>query len=283
MMNYRHAFHAGNFADVLKHAVLCLVLDYLARKDKPFRVIDTHAGTGIYDLTAEEALRSPEWQEGIGRLLQREDPPAALLPLLQAVQTLNGGEAVSRYPGSPWLAGYLTRPGDHVRLCELHPVDVQTLKANMARWTRVAVEARDGYQALKAFLPPVERRGLVLIDPPFEARDEFETALGALAEARRRWPGGTYLIWRPLKRIEEADAFDLAALAETDAETGLRADLWVRSIIPTGPLVGAGLIVINPPYLLRDQLAGLLPYLAETLSQGPGAGWRLDNPAGPRP
>ncbi|MFW6413251.1 MAG: 23S rRNA (adenine(2030)-N(6))-methyltransferase RlmJ [Oceanicaulis sp.] len=282
-MNYRHAFHAGNFADVLKHAVLALCLEHLKKKDKPFRYVDTHAGIGAYDLTSREAERSPEWKGGIARVLaaKRPEPVArALAPLLSIVGT--DAAALKTYPGSPEIAARLMREADRLALFELHPQDSRTLDARYARDARVKVKCEDGYRALKAALPPREKRGLVLIDPPFEHRDEMAHMAQAALDALGVWPLGTYVFWRPLKDLWAAERFDVGLaewlIEEKGFEPGkiLRADLWVREPGGEGPLAGAGVMVVNPPYTLEEDLLALLPWLAETLAQGEGAGWRLD-------
>ncbi len=284
-MNYRHAFHAGNFADVLKHAVLALCFEHLKAKAKPFRYIDTHAGIGLYDLTSDEARRSPEFEDGVQRVIAADKPAdvaAALKPLLDAVAACNEGEALTAYPGSPQVAAALMRPTDRIQLCELHPDDARTLDQRYAKDARVKVEARDGYKALKSILPPVEKRGLVLIDPPFEHRDEMAFMAEAAMTGLNRWPTGTFIFWRPLKDLWAQERFDvglaewLIAEKQIAPEKILRADLWVRDLESDGKLAGAGVMVVNPPYLLEDQLLALLPWLAEALRQGDGAGWRLD-------
>ncbi|MEQ8405434.1 MAG: 23S rRNA (adenine(2030)-N(6))-methyltransferase RlmJ [Oceanicaulis sp.] len=284
-MNYRHAFHAGNFADVLKHAVLALCLEHLKKKPKPFRYIDSHAGIGAYDLTCDEARRSPEWTDGIARLLAAS-PPAdaarALSPLLDTVRAMNLDGALGAYPGSPELAARLMRQSDRLQLCELHPDDARTLDRRYARDGRVKVEGRDGYTALKALLPPREKRGVVLIDPPFEHRDEMAHMAEAAMAALRGWPTGTFIFWRPLKDLWAAERFDVGFAEWLIEEQGftpekiLRADLWIRDLDTEGKLAGAGVMVINPPYTLEDDLKALLPWLCELLKQDEGAGWRLD-------
>lgn len=285
-MNYRHAFHAGNFADVLKHVVLALCLEHFKRKDKPFALIDTHAGIGTYDLTSDAAKRSPEWRDGLGRVLGAEMPDGArkaLTPWLNLVSAMNASKAeLESYPGSPEVAARLIRPQDRVHLCELHEADSKTLDKRYALNARVKVEQRDGYKALKALLPPREKRGLVLIDPPFEARDEFVRLAEAAMKGLERWPTGTFLFWRPMKDLWSLDRFDegLAEwlITERDIEPSaiLRADMWVRDLESEGKLAGAGLVIINPPHTLEAELLPLMPWLCETLKQGEGAGWRLD-------
>lgn len=284
-MNYRHAFHAGNFADVLKHAVVAQCLQHLTLKAKPFRVIDTHAGVGAYDLTGDEAERSPEWRGGIARLLETSRPEpvqAALAPYLSVIEAMNPTGELTAYPGSPELAARLARADDRIQLCELHPADARTLDQRYAKDARVKVQEIDGYKALPGLVPPREKRGLVLIDPPFEHRDEMAFMAQAAKAALERWSTGTFVFWRPLKDLWASERFDVGLAEWLIAERGvapekvLRADLWVRELSEEGPLAGAGVVVINPPYTLEDQLLTVLPWLSETLQQGDGAGWRLD-------
>jgi 23S rRNA (adenine2030-N6)-methyltransferase len=283
-MNYRHAFHAGNFADVLKHCVLALCLEHLKAKPKPFRVIDTHAGIGGYDLASSEAARSPEWKDGIGRLLDADMPEGAadaLAPYLDVVRMLNPS-GMKHYPGSPEIAVRLLRADDRIHLCELHEADAGTLDNRYRRDARVKVERRDGYKALKSLVPPKEKRGLVLVDPPFEDRDELAHMAEAVMGAIGQWPTGTYVFWRSLKNLWAADRFDNGLAEWLIAEKGfepekiLRADLWVRDLASEGKLAGAGVVVVNPPFTLEEKLLGLMPWLADTLAQGDGYGWRVD-------
>ncbi|MDA8231960.1 MAG: 23S rRNA (adenine(2030)-N(6))-methyltransferase RlmJ [Magnetospirillum sp.] len=277
-MNYRHAFHAGNFADVVKHAVLALVLDHLARKAAPFFVLDTHAGTGLYDLAGLPAGKTGEWREGIGRILAKPSPPAALSPYLDAVRAANPAGELRWYPGSPALAQALTRPQDRIALVELHPEDGDDLKRRFSRDRRVGVHRMDGYAALKGLLPPPERRGLALIDPPFEVRDETARLCKALAQACRRWSTGIYLVWYPIKARPAIDRLH-ADLAMLGLPPTLAAEVLVRSDDDPSRLNGSGLAVVNPPWTLDATLAELLPWLAEALAApegGTGAGHRLE-------
>ena len=282
-MNYRHAYHAGNFADVLKHAVLALIVTHLKRKPQPFRVIDTHAGVGVYDLGAEEAGKTGEWRDGIGRILA-DTPPhdvaEILAPYLDVVRAENptgatGDEALARYPGSPLLARRLLRPGDKLVVNEAHPEDGARLKTLFMKDPAVKVLALDGWMALKSLLPPPERRGLVLIDPPFEDPGEFHRLVEALGAAHRRFATGTIVFWYPVKDPRRIRAFhrDAAALAIPKL---LVAELCVRPPLSEGALAGAGLLILNPPFTLHAALETLLPYLARTLRQAPGAESRLE-------
>ncbi|MGA2792497.1 MAG: 23S rRNA (adenine(2030)-N(6))-methyltransferase RlmJ [Roseiarcus sp.] len=277
-MNYRHAFHAGNFADVFKHALLARILVYMTRKAAPLRFIDTHAGAGRYDLTGEEAQRSGEWRDGVARLKGAEPPPpvAALLePYLTALGPLDAQGRPSAYPGSPAIAQALLRAQDRLALCELHPEERAALVARMGRDARLSIVEIDGYVALNAWLPPKERRGLVLIDPPYEAANELKRVAEALARALAKWPTGTYALWRPIKDRRD-DARFLNAVAAIGAPDILQLELDVGLIPPTvnspAPLARAGLLVVNPPHGLIDEARVLLPWLARLLArQGHGA------------
>ncbi len=275
-MNYRHIFHAGNFADVLKHAVLARILSYLARKEAPFRVIDTHAGTGLYDLTSEAAQRSPEWKDGIARLIGTSLPPAVealLAPYLAVVRPLFLADK-PKYPGSPLIAQALTRTQDRLSFIEKHPIDHDRLKAALAGDRRAKVIDIDGWMAWKAQVPPPERRGLTLVDPPFEEPGEFERLVAGLTEAHRRWPGGTTLMWYPLKDGNGADVC-ADALAASGIPRILQAELRIEQAVDNSPLAATGLFIVNPPYTLDADLQVLLPFLARRLARGPGAGSRL--------
>jgi 23S rRNA (adenine2030-N6)-methyltransferase len=277
-MNYRHAFHAGNAADVLKHALLARVLTHLVRKDAAVRVIDTHAGIGRYDLAGGEAERTKEWRDGIGRLWDappREPLGNMLEPFLSVVREMNPGGGLRHYPGSPEIARRLTRPQDRLALCELHPEDHDALRRAMGRDRRAAVTAIDGWTALQAYVPPKERRGLVLIDPPFEQPGEFGRLREGLRRAHAKWPTGSYMLWYPVKNPLDTDAFaaDIARLA---LPATLRAELWTRRPNDHARLNGSGIILINPPWTLEAELRSALPALAEVLAQDEGARARVE-------
>ncbi|WP_108659862.1 23S rRNA (adenine(2030)-N(6))-methyltransferase RlmJ [Acuticoccus kandeliae] len=275
-MNYRHIYHAGNFADVLKHAVLVRLLDYLKRKDKAFRVIDTHAGIGLYDLSSDEAMKTGEWREGIGRLVDaplEADAAALLAPYLAAVAAFNPDGGVTNYPGSPLLVRALLRPQDRLSAIELHPEDYRELAGRFAGDHQVRVTHLDGWLALGAHVPPKERRGIVLVDPPFEERGEYERMVERFAVAYRRFPTGTYCLWYPLKEGAPIGRFH-ASLAALDIPAILAAELNVRGPATTG-LTGSGLILVNPPYMLADELSVLLPALTERLAQDKSASYRV--------
>jgi 23S rRNA (adenine2030-N6)-methyltransferase len=278
-VNYRHAFHAGNFGDVVKHATLCLVLEHLKRKDKPFVVLDTHAGVSVYDLGADEPNRTGEYRDGIGRVFAEPAPIPTLAPYLGVVRALNPDGVLRFYPGSPEIARRLLRDRDHLMAGELHPVDHGLLEAHFRGDTRVRVYALDGYQALRSFLPPKPRRGVVLVDPPFEARDEFDRLVEALRDAHRRWANGIVIVWFPITERGAVDAF-YGEISMTGIPRILRAELMVRRSGEEQSFDGCGLLIVNPPWTLADDLSALLPHLASRLAQGEGAGHRLDWLAG---
>ncbi|MFT8245393.1 23S rRNA (adenine(2030)-N(6))-methyltransferase RlmJ [Roseomonas sp. BN140053] len=264
-MNYRHAFHAGNFADCVKHALLHHVLTALCRKPAPFRVLDAHAGIGLYDLRDERAARTGEWQRGIGRLGDVTTGPLA--PWLELLRT-QGWPPL--YPGSPALCRALLRPDDRLVLCELHPEDQLTLRGALGRDGRVAVHARDGWEAAAALTPFPEKRGLLLLDPPFEQDGEFDRLADTLREVWRRFRGGVQLAWYPVKHRAPVRAFH-DALRDSGMRDVLACELWLRE--PTDPtrLNGCGLAVVNPPWTpeggfeaaARAILAALLDRLGE--------------------
>ena len=269
-MNYRHAFHAGNFADVFKHAVLARILVHLGEKAAPFRVIDTHAGTGRYDLTSAAAARTGEWRDGIGRLTAAtlpNDVRALLAPYLAAVTAANSGQALRYYPGSPLIALSLMRPQDRLVACELEPRAATALAANLRRDARARAVAIDGWTALNAYVPPKERRGVVVIDPPYEDKGEFKRLADALAAAERKWATGIYLVWYPIKDRAGPDRLASVLRRSATAKAAqkiLRAELeWAGETQPG--LNGAGLIVVNPPWRLADELAHMLPALRAAL------------------
>ncbi len=276
-MNYRHAFHAGGFVDVVKHIILALLVEYLKRKDAAFRVIDTHAGIGRYDLTSDEARRSPEWQEGIGRLWESpiaEPAKRLIAPYLDVVRALNP-DGLTTYPGSPLLVRSLLRPQDRLTALELHPADADTLAREFAGDIQTRVSKLDGWLALNAYVPPKERRGLVLVDPPFEIPGEFDRLVAGLAAAHRKWATGVYALWYPLKEPTESAAF-AEGLRATGIARILRAELTIRRPSTPARLFGTGMIVVNPPYTLAADLSDVLPALADVLAPSGHGGSRVD-------
>jgi 23S rRNA (adenine2030-N6)-methyltransferase len=284
-MNYRHAFHAGNFADVVKHAVLVRILVHLCGKPAPFRVIDTHAGAGRYDLFGPEALRGSEWRDGIGRVVAADLDPAVgplLAPYLAIVAACNPTGRLAVYPGSPAIVRSFLRERDRLVACELEPGAAAALKHNFGHDRRIKVLALDGWTALKAGVPPQERRGLVLIDPPYEDAGDFPGLVQHLQAAHRKWAGGIYLLWYPIKQRQRHDAL-MRQLRRSGIAKILSAEL---SIAPApgsaqkpdrdpaedpGPLAACGLVVVNPPWTLERELALMLPPLAAIMS-GAGGG-----------
>jgi len=277
-VNYRHAFHAGGFADVVKHLILTRLIEYLKLKPAAFRVIDTHAGIGRYDLTGDEAARSPEWRDGIARLLERPLPEAAAAlakPYLDVVRGENPGGGLTIYPGSPLLARKLLRAQDRLFAIELQPEDAAALGQVFAGDIQTRVIALDGWLALGAQLPPKEKRGLVLVDPPFEVEGEFERLVEGLVKAHKRFPAGVYALWYPLKDRRERDAF-LGALVATGIAKMLRIEVTVRRPATPPLLFGTGMIVVNPPFTLEAELKQLLPALASVLADAGRGGWRVE-------
>lgn len=285
-MNYRHHFHAGNFADVLKHALLVRLVRGLQRKEKGILYLDTHAGRGRYDLAAAAAgdslVRRPEWPEGVGRLwsLPEDKIGAGLAEYVALVRDFDrraGNLAATPrfYPGSPALVQRLARPVDRLVLCELHPAECAALRAEFAALPRVTVQAADGYAALRALLPPPERRALVLVDPPFEAADEFARLADALAAGLRRFPSGTYAVWYPLTARAKVDEF-LAAVRNLAPPPALAVEIDIAGAGAAIKLKGCGLLVFNPPWRFEVEADAIVRVLAALLAQAPGGGGRVD-------
>lgn len=272
-MNYSHAFHAGNFADVLKHIILTRLVEYMKKKDAAFRVIDTHAGIGSYDLTGEIAKRSPEWKDGIGRLLAAELPQKAaplVKPYLDVVRGMNPEGKVETYPGSPLLVRKLLRSQDRLSVLELHPEYAKRLATLFEGDVQVRVNELDGWLALNAHVPPKEKRGIVLVDPPFEEKGEFERLVDGLMKAHGKFAGGVYALWYPLKDTRAVHDF-ISALRDCGIPKMLRAELSIRPASNPPRLHGTGMIVVNPPFTLEGELRILLPALAQLLGD-PGQG-----------
>jgi 23S rRNA (adenine2030-N6)-methyltransferase len=284
-MNYRHAFHAGNFADVIKHIVLVRILTYLQEKQTPLRVIDTHAGAGLYDLTGEEAQRSGEWLTGIARIMQARFSETTLplvLPYLDIIRAFNPQRDLQAYPGSPLIARALLRPQDRLTACEVEPKARKQLIEALRRDAQARVVDLDGWTALPAFVPPKERRGLVLIDPPYEQKNEFEKLAEGFTEAFTKWPTGSYLMWYPVKSRRATDtlARHVARVVETGATPGkaLRLEFSVAPQTADAGLVSAGLLIVNPPWTLAGELKAILPELEKPLGLGGAGRFRLETP-----
>ena len=285
-MNYRHAFHAGGFADVIKHIVLVRILIHLQDKPAAFRVIDTHAGAGIYDLTAEEAQRGGEWRTGIARIMQARFSQTALpliKPYLDIVRAFNPQIAPLRtYPGSPLFARALLRPQDRLTACELEPKARSRLIDALRRDSQARVVDLDGWTALPAFVPPNERRGLVLIDPSYEQSDEFERLTGGISEAFVKWPRGCYLLWYPVKSRRATDELvrHVAKLVQAAKPPGkcLRLEFSVTPQKGGTGLTTAGLLIVNPPWTLMGELKAILPELEKPLGQSGAGRFRVETP-----
>lgn len=281
-MNYRHAFHAGNFADVVKHLILVRILEYLKRKETPFRVLDTHAGIGLYDLQGDEAGRTGEWVDGIGRLVAEGlagESGELAAPYLTAVRAQNPDGTLRFYPGSPLLTRQLLREQDRLFALELHPKDAEALSENFAGDIQTRVTHLDGWAAMGTHLPPKEKRGLVLVDPPFEEKGEFARMAASLVKAHRRWPTGIYAFWYPIKEPRDVEAY-IADLRTSNIGKILRLELTIRA--PSAPprLHGTGMIVVNPPFALEGEMQVLLPALAERLAEEGRGGYRIEWVAG---
>jgi 23S rRNA (adenine2030-N6)-methyltransferase len=282
-MNYRHAFHAGGFADVIKHIALVRILTYLQDKQAAFRVIDTHAGAGIYDLAGDEARRGGEWLTGIARVMQArfsETTLALVKPYLDIVRAFNPPAELKAYPGSPLIARALLRPQDRLTACEVEPKARKRLIEALRRDTQARVVDLDGWMALPAFVPPNERRGLVLIDPPYEAKDEFERIAAGFAEAFAKWPTGSYLLWYPVKSRRATDtlARHVAEVAGAGALPGKCLRLEFSVAPQAAGLNSAGLLIVNPPWTLAGELKAILPELEKPLGQGGAGRFRLETP-----
>lgn len=271
-MNYRHGFHAGNHADVLKHWALTLVLDRLLQKEKPIGVLDTHAGRGLYDLDSPAALRSAEFEGGVKKLLEDPDPPTIFHSYIESIRSQNLTGVLKWYPGSPAIIRDRLRRQDSLKLCELHPEERSALDASVGADRRVRTFEMDGYEAIRSFLPPLERRGLVLIDPPFEAPGEYERLAEAVADGVRRFATGVFMVWRPVKD-EEGYAGFLRAVGALGLTSVLFAELRLMASAPR--LTGSGLVIVNPTFGLAPALAEGMPYLLDRMKFGSGGSWTV--------
>ena len=274
-MNYRHAFHAGNHADVLKHLVLSRLLALLAKKDAPYAYLDSHAGIGLYDLRGDQASRTGEWLEGIQRVWQADDVPALFDDYLGVIRALNPDGQLRYYPGSPEVARELSREQDRLQLNEKHPEDGLLLKANMKYDRRVAVHLGEGWHVPRALLPTEQKRAVLLIDPPFEQADELQRCAQAMKESIARMRQAVVAIWYPIKDQRQLKRF-YQDLQGTGAPKLLRVELLVHAADNADVgLNGSGLAIANPPWGLEDELRGVLPWLGQNLGQTQG-GWKLD-------
>ncbi|MDR3395355.1 MAG: 23S rRNA (adenine(2030)-N(6))-methyltransferase RlmJ [Parasulfuritortus sp.] len=278
MLSYRHAFHAGNHADVLKHCLLVAMLRHMNKKDKPWWYVDSHAGAGIYDLYSDYARKTGEFESGINRLWTRDDLPEPLADYVAQVRKLNNDGKLRLYPGSPWLARQIMRRDDQLRLFELHSTDVQMLRSTFSEHSHhIKVEAMDGFDGLKSVLPPQPRRGVVLIDPSYEIKDDYKRVPRAVKESLTRFATGTYAVWYPKLQREESREFP-DRLKRIPASSWLHVSLTIRSPDPEGfGMHGSGLYIANPPWQLADQLTTVMPYLVNVLGEDAGAGYQLEH------
>ncbi|MEW5757609.1 MAG: 23S rRNA (adenine(2030)-N(6))-methyltransferase RlmJ [Pseudomonadota bacterium] len=279
MLSYRHSFHAGNFADVHKHLALSLIIQALCRKDAPFFYLDTHSGAGLYDLRGDAAQKTGEYHDGIERLWRSASAPSLLRPYLDAVIMANAGDvsgALRYYPGSPWLARHWLRAQDRMVLCELHGSEYPLLKQLFQGDRQAAVHHQDGYQGLKAFLPPKERRGAVLIDPAYELKDEFARVAEALIQAHQRWESGIYAVWYPILGHKPITGF-YERIRASGIRKVLRTEFNVEEPAATPGMTGSGLLIVNPPWQLDEQLreglAWVWPQLARRGQGGVVVDW----------
>lgn len=266
MLSYRHAFHAGNFADVLKHSVLTLVLEYMIRKDKGFHYIDSHSGAGMYQLTDEYAQKTGEYKEGIAKLINEQAIPEALKPYIDLIRELNPDSLndLSLYPGSPGIAKRFMRRQDSTHLFELHPTDIQHLKEYCYRWKKVFVKQIDGYQGVLGLVPPPSRRGVVLIDPPYELKEDYQKAVKTIINAYKKFATGTYILWYPVvnrKFIEQmAQQFN-----QSSVKNILQIEFCINEDTEEYGMTGTGLFIVNPPWQLASQLEDILPFFKSKL------------------
>ena len=278
MLSYRHAFHAGNHADVLKHFVFCLVLDYFNQKDKPYWVIDTHAGAGLYQLDSGFAAQNAEWKNGIDRLWQAQSLPAVLQPFLRMIQLATPQNAHKLYPGSSLFAKALLREYDRLRLFELHPADNKLLLENFARQGRqVKIELQNGFEGIKACLPPPTKRAVVLIDPPYEVKEDYKHVVRCLQDSLKRFPSGTYLVWYPLLQRQEPLQM-VEQLEQLSPDNWLNVTLSIQAPHQDGfGMHGSGMFIINPPWTLPQTLHEAMPALRKLLAMDKAADFTLSH------
>lgn len=275
MLSYRHGFHAGNFADVLKHVVQAAVLKYLTRKDAALCYIDTHAGAGAYDLRSEFSRKTGESTEGIARIWGVADAPEAVSDYLALVRKFNPGGDLTMYPGSPWFAAKLLRAGDRLVLCEMHSSDFPLLEQTFANDRRVHCYAENGYRFSAGLVPPPERRGLVLMDPSYELDDEFETAIATVGKLHRQFSTGTVALWYPI--LDERRTARLRRQIEgLPMRNVLHIALRVADRKSIPGMYGSGMIIVNPPWTLRTTMETALPFLAAALGRNNKAGFQIE-------
>ena len=280
MLSYRHAFHAGNFADVLKHSVLSLVLDYMTRKEKGFCYIDSHSGAGMYQLADEYAQKTGEFKDGIAKIINDEDAPESLEPYLSLIRSLNlasdlgthhstepnsdSSNDLDVYPGSPGIAKAFVRRQDSSHLFELHPTDIQHLEDFCQRWRKVFVKQSDGYQGVLGLIPPPSRRGVVLIDPPYELKEDYQKSVQTIIKAYEKFSTGTYLLWYPVVKRELVDNMS-DRFINSAVKNVLQVEFCLESDTEEYGMTGTGLFIVNPPWQLTAQLEDILPYMKTKL------------------
>ncbi|SUC11097.1 putative DNA methylase, N-6 adenine-specific [Pasteurella canis] len=275
MLSYRHSFHAGNHADVLKHIVLMLIIENFQLKEKGFYYLDTHAGVGRYRLFSEEAEKTAEFEEGIGRLWQRDDLPEEIARYIQLIKKFNyGGKELRYYAGSPLIAATMLRPQDRALLTELHPSDFPLLRNNFKEFKNVTSKRENGFQQLKATLPPKERRGLILIDPPYELKEDYDLVVQAVEDGYKRFATGTYAIWYPVVLRQQIKRM-LRHFENTGIRKILQIELAVHPDSEQRGMTASGMIVINPPWTLEQQMKKILPYLTQTLVPEGTGNWSV--------
>ncbi|HDR1022016.1 TPA: 23S rRNA (adenine(2030)-N(6))-methyltransferase RlmJ [Pasteurella multocida] len=276
MLSYRHSFHAGNHADVIKHIVLMLIIESLQQKEKGFYYLDTHAGVGRYRLFSEEAEKTAEFEEGIGRLWQRDDLPEEVARYIKLIKKFNyGGKELRYYAGSPLIAATMLRPQDRALLTELHPSDFPLLRNNFKEFENVTTKRDNGFMQVKATLPPKERRGLVLIDPPYELKEDYDLVVNAIEEGYKRFATGVYAIWYPVVLRQQIKRM-VRNLENTGIRKILQIELAVRPDSDQRGMTASGMIVINPPWTLEQQMKKILPYLTETLVPEGTGSWSVN-------
>ena len=268
MLSYRHAFHAGNFADVLKHSVLTLVLDYMARKEKGYTYIDSHSGAGMYSIKDEYAQKTGEYKDGIAKILNgRNDEkfPEPLIPYIELIEQLNlENSELEVYPGSPGVAKQLIRRQDSAHLFELHPTDIQHLTDFCQRWRKSHVKQSDGYQGVLGLIPPPSRRGVVLIDPPYELKEDYLKAVKTIIKAYKKFNSGTYILWYPVVTRERINAME-QDFSRSDVKNLLKVEFCLQADSDEYGMTGTGLFIVNPPWQLKSQLAEILPFMKDKL------------------
>ncbi|PKG81980.1 23S rRNA (adenine(2030)-N(6))-methyltransferase RlmJ [Colwellia sp. 75C3] len=278
MLSYRHAFHAGNFADVLKHSVLSLVLDYMTRKEKGFHYIDSHSGAGMYQLAEEYAQKTGEYKDGIAKIINDDDAPESLEPYLSLIKSLNlnsnSSDELEVYPGSPGIAKAFVRRQDSSHLFELHPTDIQHLEDFCQRWRKVFVKQADGYKGVLGLVPPPSRRGVVLIDPPYELKEDYQKAVKTIVKAYEKFSTGTYILWYPVVKRELIEQMSYN-FVKSSVKNVLQVEFCLESDTEEYGMTGTGLFIVNPPWQLSQQLEEILPYMKTKLGDN-GSSYTLN-------